>query len=116
MSEHPQTLQTFFTAAGNALFNPPFRVKIGIVSTASLLFIAYFQFFYGPIWATSLVLMFVAYAGTVVFLGLQRLEKRAEDPEDQSLSARILRRDDLRDSIGFWIRAAFSFFMLYFAF
>ena len=110
MSKLLDKLRGVLASAFNCVFNPPFRIRIGLAVSASLLFILYFQFFYGPVWATFFVLSFVSYAGAVVFFGLQTLEKRADNPDDRSFSARILRREDLRHSLGFWLRAVISLF------
>ena len=110
MTEQSQVPKRILVSVENALLRPPFRVKAGIVVAASLLFILYFQFLYGPVWATFFVLAFVAYAAAIVFFSLGDYEKRIlGNPENNSFAAHLLRREDLRESLGFWARAAINF-------
>lgn len=108
MSKPLAALQKLFHSAIHALLYPPLRVIIILAVSASLLFILYFEFLYGPVPATLFVLAYLAYAGTVVFLGLRSYARLAENPENDSLPARLLRRDDLRGSLSSWGRAAFN--------
>ena len=83
----------------NPVLHPPLKVGIGIVLSAVLLFIIYFQFFFGPIGMTLFVLAFVAYAALIVYEAFQELKKRSAgmEPRYPKLAA-MARRADIRKS------------------
>ena len=85
---------------------PPAGWTLRIVLFAAALFVVYFQFFFGPVWATLLVLAAAGYAAAVVCLLVSRVIGGEADLPGHGRIVRLLRRADLRCALGFTTRAA----------
>ena len=105
----PGTLRTLPGRLRDAVLYPPLRAVLLLIAASFVFSVAYFQFLYGPLSATLLVLALDAYTGLVVYLGLQAFSRRKiEDIRRRPAVAALLRHADLCTGIGIWSGTALS--------
>ena len=105
--ESVRTRWLFLINLPHRILHPPARALARIVCFAVLLFILYFQFFYGPFWATCFVLGVTAYSATALWLFFAgKLAEITDNPAAHPRLAALASRADLRNAAVFWASAA----------